>query len=99
MGSRALKRTVAVAGCTVAMMSVGWGAAQAGEITGNGKHMFPPHTHPCASICAFSGQNDEFHELGPEFPRVQSFGQIVAEVGPLGGVPGTECNPTRALPE
>lgn len=46
------------------------------------------------SICYFSGLNDEPsdpHEGG----RVQSFGQIVKLFGPLGGVPGTECNPTK----
>lgn len=96
MGTRGLKRAVAVAGCAVAMMGVGLGSAQAGEINGTGVRMFPIHTHPGASICAFSGQNDEYYELGTEYPRVQSFGQIVAEIGPIGGVPGTDCNPTRA---
>jgi len=45
------------------------------------------------SICAFSGQNDEFQEGDSDAPRVQSFGQIVAAVGPIGGVPGQACNP------
>ncbi|MCK9519742.1 MAG: hypothetical protein M0R74_12075 [Dehalococcoidia bacterium] len=39
-------------------------------------------------ICRFSGLNDE-----PDDGRVQSFGQIVRQTGPLGGIPGVECNP------
>jgi hypothetical protein len=29
-------------------------------------------------------------------PRTQSWGQIVREVGPLGGGPGQACNPAKA---
>jgi hypothetical protein len=37
-------------------------------------------------------QNDTPNDPGLEGGRVQSFGQIVRQVGPLGGVPGTACN-------
>ena len=73
-------------------------AASAGEITGNGE-LKEVKGH---SICAFSGQNDGYHipeEAEDEFDaqqRVQSFGQIVRYAGPIGGVPGFECNPTRS---
>jgi hypothetical protein len=77
------------------------GAASAfgGEITGNGRWIAGDPSLPLngKSICAFSGQNDEF-QLGIEgAARVQSFGQDVSAsvhggTGPLGGVPGTACN-------
>lgn len=56
------------------------------------------------SICAFSGQNDGFHDPdaqhGPaDTARVQSFGQYVKSSGPMGGVPGTACNPTAGRGE
>lgn len=47
------------------------------------------------SICYFSGLNDDPSEGFPFDGRVQSFGQLVKRLGPLGGVPGTECNPNR----
>jgi hypothetical protein len=46
------------------------------------------------SICYFSGLNDDPFEEGGE-GRVQSFGQIVKQFGPLGGIPGVECNPNK----
>ena len=45
------------------------------------------------SICRFSGLNDDPAEAFPEDGQVQSFGQLVKRLGPLGGVPGLECNP------
>jgi hypothetical protein len=30
------------------------------------------------------------------FTRTQSFGQVVRQTGPIGGVPGTACNPTKS---
>jgi len=74
--------------------------AFAGEITGNGKLKDVKGR----SECAFSGQNDGFHipaEADDEFDamqRVQSFGQIVRFVGPIGGVPGAACNPNTPPP-
>lgn len=81
----------------VAMVSMGAGAAQAGEIQGNGTRNVPEHMHPGESICAYSGQNDEYHEEGTSYPRVQSWGQEVKLYGPMGGVPGFACNPTKGF--
>jgi hypothetical protein len=92
----------AVAGsslCALALVGTA-GAASAGEITGNGK--FKPVNGK--SICAFSGQNDGYHD--PEhqdFPgdnaRVQSYGQLV-KAGLRGQVPnpGMACNPNNEPP-
>lgn len=91
------KRAAAVAGCAVMLVGVGAGAVQAGEIQGNGTRNVPEHMHPGNSICAYSGQNDEFHEEEEgTYPRVQSWGQEVKVAGPMGGAPGTFCNPTRS---
>jgi len=83
------KRLFAVAVCAAGIVGMGATAATAGEVTGNGK----PLPVNGKSICAFSGQNDEFQEGDLGAPRVQSFGQIVRVVGPMGGVPGDACNP------
>lgn len=91
MRKSASARLLASAVCAVAMVGAGASAASAGEITGNGKRI----TVKGASICAFSGQNDEFQEGDRSAPRVQSFGQIVKAFGPMRGVPGVACNPTR----
>ena len=89
----------AFAGAAVlAAVVVGAGdVAFAGEITGNGRLKVVV----ARSVCAYSGQNDAFHipsHAEDEFDalqRVQSFGQIVRFTGPLGGIPGVACNPTR----
>jgi hypothetical protein len=87
----------AVIGVT-AIMSMSAGPALAGEITGNGKWI--AGTEEAAvhgkSECAYSGQNDEYVLGDSSAPRTQSWGQIVAEVGPLGGGPGQACNPAKA---
>lgn len=77
-----------------ALLMAGATAASAGEITGNGTLLDVKG----ASICAYSGQNDGFHDPqyqhGPDDTgRVQSFGMYVKALGPMGGVPGTTCNP------
>lgn len=92
-----LRRIAAVAVCTLAFTGLGTGAAQAGEILGNGDRVHPEHMLPGNSICAYSGQNDEYHEISTSYPRVQSWGQDVKVEGPMGGVPGTACNPTRGF--
>jgi hypothetical protein len=76
-------------------------AAFAGEITGNGKWIVGDPALPLNgnSICAYSGQNDEFQLGVAGAARVQSFGQdnsasVQAGDGSLGGVPGTACNPS-----
>ena len=86
-----VRRKVFVVGaCTAAFVAAGGaGTAFAGEVTGNGK----PLPVNGKSICAFSGQNDEYQAGDTSAPRVQSFGQIVRFTGPLGGVPGQACNP------
>jgi hypothetical protein len=90
------RMAVGAAVAAVAVMGLGAAPASAGEITGNGEYKQPMKGK---SICSFSGQNDNFHdpeaEGGPEDERVQSFGQIVRHAGPIGGVPGFFCNPTR----
>jgi hypothetical protein len=93
----------AAAFCAVVVAGAGSGAAFAGEITGpvgpNGGLGHPLYTTVDGqhvlhgnSICAFSGLNNPLDgaEAGPGM--VQSFGQIVKQAGPLGGVPGVECN-------
>jgi hypothetical protein len=84
-------------GAALLMLSVSAGAVLAGEVTGTGEPT-PIKSGQANSICAFSGLNDHPEGDPEEGPggRTQSFGQVVKMVGPLGGIPGTECNPTRA---
>ena len=67
-------------------------SAFAGEITGNGKST-PIRSGVAASECAFSGLDDPDPD---PFTHTQSFGQLVSMFGPMGGVPGVACNPTRS---
>jgi hypothetical protein len=92
------KSAVAVAVCVVGLSGLSAGTAFAGEITGNGKWIAGNPDAPLhgQSECAFSGQNDEFQLGDTSAPRTQSWGQNVREAGPLGGVPGVACNPSRA---
>ena len=90
MKRRASRSLIVVAMCAAMLMSIALPAAMAGEIAGNGTRI----TVQGQSECAFSGQNDEFHEEEGTWPRVQSFGQIVRFAGPIGGVPGFACNPS-----
>ena len=102
----------AAAVCVAAFASVGAGAALAGEVTGpfpNGKPLWTGtivdpetgdvvgHTLHGKSECAFSGLNIPAEDGDPS--RTQSFGQIVRHAGPLGGIPGTACNPTKSSGE
>jgi hypothetical protein len=87
----------------VAFAAVGVGSAFAGEITGNGKWIAGSESAPLngKSDCAYSGVNDNYVLGNPipdadGFTRTQSWGQVVRNAGPLGGVPGTACNPTKA---
>ena len=87
----------------VALAAVGVGSASAGEITGSGKWIAGSESAPLKgkSDCAYSGLNDN-SVLGNPLPdadgftRTQSWGQVVRNAGPLGGVPGTACNPTKS---
>ena len=83
------KKIAGLAICAAALLA-GAGTAHAGEITGNGK-LTPVNQYTANSICSFSGQNDSPDPTDPFEGRVQSFGQIVKLVGPIGGIPGTEC--------
>jgi len=96
---------VAVVAATM-LATVGVGSAFGGEITGNGKWIAGSESAPLKgrSACAYSGRNDN-SVLGNPLPdadgftRTQSWGQVIRNAGPLGGVPGTACNPTRATGE
>lgn len=65
--------------------------AAAGEITGNGDPT-PVNSHRAASICSFSGLNDD--GAGPN-THVQNWGVLVHSFGGAGQVPfdgpGIEC--------
>jgi hypothetical protein len=104
------KRIVAAAISAIGVVTMTAGPALAGEITGSGKPLWTntdqwgvPHTLHGQSACAFSGQEDDLYGAGvnpdynPDAFHAQSWGQIARYAGgALGGVPGTECNPTRA---
>jgi hypothetical protein len=86
-----------------ALATVGAGSAFAGEITGSGKWIAGSESAPLngKSDCAYSGVNDNYVLGNPVpdadgFTRTQSWGQVIRNAGPLGGVPGSACNPTRA---
>jgi hypothetical protein len=88
------KTLVGVAFCAAMVLGSG-GAAFAGERGGNGQPTAAPEH--AKSLCAFSGLED-FDFEGDVQPGVtQNWGQIIKEVGPLGGaanVPFAEegCN-------
>ena len=75
----------------LATAAFGAGTAFAGEITGNGKPT--PAPERAKSECAFSGLDDPDPD---PFGRTQSFGQLVRMFGPMGGVPGEACNPSKS---
>jgi hypothetical protein len=94
------KRLLTVAVCAIAIAALSASPAFAGEVTGNGKETpigaAPENDPHAASICSFSGQNDDPDEPGFE-GRTQSWGQDVkkavhAGAPPPGGVPGQACN-------
>jgi hypothetical protein len=85
-------RKTLVAAVSAAALGSLSGSAFAGEVTGNGKST-PIRAGVAASECAFSGLDDPDPDV---FTHTQSFGQLVSMFGPMGGVPGFACNPTRA---
>jgi hypothetical protein len=85
------KKLLVTAVCVVTLGGLN-ASAFAGEITGNGKST-PIRDGVAASECAFSGRDDDDPD---PFTHTQSFGQLVSMFGPMGGVPGQACNPTRA---
>jgi len=98
-----LKKVGVTVVAVTALATVGVGSAFGGEITGNGKWIAGSESAPLngKSDCAYSGVNDNYVLGNPVpdadgFTRTQSWGQVIRNAGPLGGVPGTACNPTRA---
>jgi hypothetical protein len=92
------KRLFAAAVCAATVAGLSAGSAFAGEITGNGKWIAGSPDAPLngKSECAYSGQNDDPNEAFPNGGRTQSWGQLTNQLGPMGGVPGTACNPARS---
>lgn len=80
-------------------------AGSAGEITGGGKSLKNPDgTLNGASICAFSGLNDEYYvDHIEDAGRTQNWGQIPKDVRDflvtIGFLPGDACNPTKPTQE
>ena len=67
--------------------------AMGGEIGGSGGVTPIEARGVAASICAYSGLNDEF-VIDGDGGRVQSYGQIIRAFGgrpPISGIPGTSC--------
>ena len=101
--------------CATALVGIGGSPAAAGEMTGNGKSLAtvpnPDHdpTNPYSSpflikggsACAYSGQNDGFHDPllaeGPEdaATRTQTPGGAIRS-GLPGRLVGMFCNPTSS---
>ena len=98
-----LKKVGVAVFVATALATVSVGSAFAGEITGNGKWIAGSESAPLKgkSECAYSGVNDNYVLGNPVpdadgFTRTQSWGQVIRIAGPLGGVPGTACNPARS---
>jgi hypothetical protein len=91
MAHRLITRFGVAVSVSAVVLSLSASAAFAGEITGTGETLEPLHAN---SICAYSGLNDDPTGIDPENGppgRVQSFGQVVRAIGPIGGVPGEAC--------
>ena len=102
-----IRRVVAVAVCTAAVVGAGAGSAFAGEITGSGKWIAGSETAPLKgkSECAYSGLNDNYVLGNPipdadGFSRTQNWGQVGQEgrafLTSLGFNPANACNPSKA---
>jgi hypothetical protein len=99
-----MKRVLAVAAAAGAALALSAAPAHAGEVNGQGEEL----AHNGASICQFSGLNDDPTGGGDpsEAGRVQSYGQSVKFYKNLTGlnppaldalgIPGYECNPAGA---
>jgi hypothetical protein len=92
-----IRRLLGVICAASLLVSISASAALAGEVTGSGANQ---DQNQGKSWCTFSGLNDRIVGEGPTDTHAQSFGQDVsasvhAGDGPLGGVPGTFCNPQR----
>lgn len=74
-----LRRLIVFVAMTSMVLAMSAFTASAGEVTGNGKAT-PIAEYRAASICSFSGQNDDPDQAELfEDGRVQSFGDIVQE--------------------
>jgi hypothetical protein len=98
-----MKKVTVIAAIALALVATG-GPAVAGEVNGNGKEL----PLKGASICKYSGLNDEMTEEEPT--RTQSYGTFLALIMKTYGVsaqeakmmlpsPGDACNPTRGFSE
>ncbi len=106
LSKSARKKLFGAAVCAAAMVSVGAGAAHAGEVTGNGKNLKPLNA---SSACAFSGLEDwaapgeqPEGEISVQPGVTQTWGQIPKEVrdeiATFGFHPGQACNPNIGEP-
>ena len=99
------RRTLATAIAAGALAVVAASPAAAGEVNGNGKEL----PLKGASICKYSGLNDEVTEEEPT--RTQSYGTFLVLIKKSLGVgpqevkgailpsPGDACNPTKGFEE
>lgn len=95
MKTRELLKGLGVAVSTAALViSIGAGAALAGEVTGSGKKI---DQNQGRSWCSFSGLNDRLAGEGPTDTQSQSYGQDVkaGNADPHIANPGFFCNPNH----
>jgi hypothetical protein len=80
----------------VVALSLGAGAAFAGEVTGSGRNI---DQNQGKSWCSFSGLNDRLPGEGPTDTQSQSYGQDVAAgiEDPHVANPGLYCNPNHTF--
>lgn len=89
-----MKRFATAAAAVVAVGALAT-PASAGEVTGTGKST-PIRDHVAASICAYSGLDDDDVEDDAFFDRTQNYGQLARQglASPSEFNPGDACNPT-----
>jgi hypothetical protein len=95
------RKRLAAAACALAIAGLSAGSALGGEVNGQGNYIAGSDSAPLNghSACAYSGLNDEYYVFGDTSARrTQNWGEF-ASAGVHAGVPGTECNPTRATGE
>lgn len=90
-----LMTTLATGALVGTMMAGGAVSALAGEVNGKGEPT-PVQSYRAASICSFSGLNDDPYSTDPHDPpgRVQSYGFSVVKNGLMAVVPdrpGVNC--------
>lgn len=93
------RRILTALSATALIATLAASAVAAGEVTGSGVQ---EDQNKGRSWCSFSGLNDKVAGEGSLTDRVQSFGRDVSTSvhegdGPLGGVPGTMCNPNKTF--